>query len=111
MSEMIERVARAINPDIWRKFDERAKRKGWTAAEKAQEQAERASGTGLLAFSLRHARAAIEAMREPTEAMLGAHEAVCVFRSQDEREDYRDNLREAWATMIDAALATQSTQS
>lgn len=50
------------------------------------------------------ARAAIEAMREPTEEMLGAAEP-CMddFGSYDSR----DELRRAYPAMIDAALSTK----
>lgn len=54
MSEMIERVARALDPDMWQAMD---------------------SGSHMptsKALSLSHARAAIEAMRTPAEAMVHA---------------------------------------
>lgn len=87
MNEVVERVARAVAEAA----------RGFDAPPKHQ--------LPVLPHHYDIARAAIAELREPTEGMIGAHEAVCVFRSQDEREDYRENLREAWATMIDAALS------
>jgi hypothetical protein len=46
------------------------------------------------------ARAAIEAMREPTEEMLDAHLSLCIAADVEDV----GNLREAWQTMIRAAL-------
>lgn len=51
---------------------------------------------------IRKARAAIEAMREPTEAMVKSGQTKC--------DDYLD-AAECWAAMIDAALSEhQQTQ-
>lgn len=44
------------------------------------------------------ARAAIAAMREPTEAVLGAHQVV------PDDTDFRELALENWQRMIDAAL-------
>jgi hypothetical protein len=48
--------------------------------------------------SLRYARMAIEAMREPTEAMMGACDAA--YPDASVKQAYR-----SWHVMIDAALA------
>lgn len=68
MSEMVERVAHAIKAKVPFGY-------GMTDAE-----------------TLQYARAAIEAMREPTEAML----------DNGPSEPYMDG--DVWAKMIDAAL-------
>jgi phosphoserine phosphatase len=96
VNEMVERVTQAFMD-------------GLADAAKAPRQALSDLAEAERAIMLAGTRAAIAAVREPTEAMLGAHEAVCVFRSQDEREDYRENLREAWSTMISAALEERET--
>lgn len=102
MSEMVRQVAKALG-DCREEPDRPTVREQITAIfsavtgeEPSKAQLDKLFGT--------LARAAIAAMDPPSEAMLGAHEAVCVFRSQDEQEDYRQNLREAWTTMISAAL-------
>lgn len=54
-------------------------------------------------------RAAIVAMREPTEAMIDAYEAVCIYPSEEARMDGREALRDAWITMaIEAGRACDS---
>lgn len=76
--ELIERVARAIT-----------KRNG-----------------GEWYLWLDEARDAIEAMREPGEAMLGAiHDKVRIECRPDERSAYITNADQMWAAGIDAALA------
>jgi hypothetical protein len=93
---MIERVARKAAMHMFETWGD-AEGVVWSGLPEQEKRAARNA-----------AREFIEAMREPTEAMLGAHEALCVFSSQDEREDYRDNLREAWGTMISSALSETS---
>lgn len=44
-------------------------------------------------------RSAIEAMREPSEAILAAHHVV------PDDTDFRDRARDNWQAMVDAALA------
>lgn len=51
------------------------------------------------------ARAAIEAMREPTEAMVCAAECLTSeFRTEHDRIEVPPGPEEAWQAMIDAAL-------
>jgi hypothetical protein len=58
--EMIERMARAIDPKIWHSFDDYAEHRRWSADEKARELAERAElSTSLVGFSLSRAKAAL----------------------------------------------------
>lgn len=54
---------------------------------------------------LRCARAAIEAMREPTEGMLSAGDSMMpqIAKGQDITTGY-DALKDAWPAMISAAL-------
>jgi len=52
----------------------------------------------------RYARAAIEAMREPTEAMLKASDSIMGGGFQNSHSD-----AETWDAMIDAALTIPST--
>lgn len=80
-SGLVERVARAIDPDAW----DTEKLVG--ARQFAQ------------AKALRQARAAIEAMREPTEAMILAH-------SENGGLDFSEHVKTDWRAMIDAALST-----
>lgn len=58
--DMVERVARAIRPDLW------------SADADGKIRAGNASIVGQRARAIQQARAAIEAMREPTEAMVDA---------------------------------------
>lgn len=95
MNEMVEKVARAIcevermNPD-----DALGGWVHWVPA----------------------ARAAIEAMREPTEAMLYRGEGMCDFVMPEgfdnTREARQQELRCGWLTMVSAALThpVQSSQ-
>lgn len=82
MSEMIERVARAIAATIG-DYSEGA---GWL-------------GEITHEIGLRKAGAAIEAMREPTDAML-------FVGSNDEAGFTARNLQESWQLMVDEALKT-----
>lgn len=61
------------------------------------------TGYGMTASEAEdYARAAIEAMREPTEAMI-PKEGVFLWRYQDSDAD-QEEARAAWQAMIDAAL-------
>ena len=83
MSEMVERVAAALcveaGDEPYRDYIGMGNTpmKGWKMHERA-------------------ARAAIEAMREPTEAMLTAGDTAMIRNS--------DTSADAWPAMIDAAL-------
>lgn len=59
--------------------------------------------------SLQQARAALAALREPSETMLSAGDSVMpqIAKGEDITTGY-DALKEAWPAMIDAAL-TEST--
>lgn len=94
MSTMIERVARAIRRKYNVEIFGRDEDSGWE-------------------FSVDQARAAIEAMREPTPAQLTATEEVVTgyddFACGDgtlylSYPGSHDRAKEAWTTMIDAAL-------
>lgn len=74
MSEMIERVARAIEQEI---------------------------GPQDMDFA-KIARAAVEAMREPTEAMLEV--AQDMYEPVGDRAMWPPEPKDAWPAMIDAAL-------
>lgn len=71
MSEMVEQVARAIREEIVRQYRDGDRKKCPAGAHYYEEHI----GPALIA------RAAIEAMREPTEAMIetGAHAAFCEY--------------------------------
>lgn len=96
MSEMVERVARAIYEaearvegvhSSWEEIKERLDRDGYPYAKLAY------------AKSLDAARAAIEAMREaePTEAMMGAMWSLKFTNT-------RDSFRECFGAVLDASL-------
>lgn len=70
MSDMIERVARAIEPAIWDMFDEIKN------ASPEEREAYKNSPNGKLFQSMRQACEAIEAMREPTPEMIAANNAA-----------------------------------
>jgi len=101
MSEMVERVARAlldapldndkVEPETVRCMLEScyASQIDYGVSESAKEH--------VVEIGRIAARAAIEAMREPTEAMLEAGDTA-MTRNHDTSED-------AWPAMIDAALA------
>ena len=95
MTEMIERVARALFAQECREFAQ------WPGTEENQE------------YWRAAARAAIEAMREPTEAMLEASWAATRDMSPDERmpallatgrDAHQIKTKHRYAAMIDAAL-------
>jgi hypothetical protein len=83
MSEMVDRVARALE----------------TEAEAIRKQEEQSGPIGVDARWPQLARAAIEAMREPTEGMLGA-----VYGNHGETDGSDQSARKTWGAMIDAAL-------
>lgn len=62
----IEQVARAIAPDLWESFDNHCGIKRWNDEEVAVAKANNSS----IRKTIWQARAAIEAMREPTDAMV-----------------------------------------
>lgn len=95
MSEMVERVARAIDPSIWANWDYWTISKAYNDAEKAEEFAASPSLRG----SLEKARIAIEAMREPTDEMRKAFKFHGMLDG---------DFDEALGAMIDAALAPPS---
>ena len=78
MNEMVEKVARAIDPNAWN---------DWYYPEKQR--------ADWQSFARNRARAAIAAMREPTKAMF---EAVAT-------EGYSDDAIPGWDIMINAALS------
>lgn len=87
MSEMIENVAKAIHDEV----------EGVTGPNDD-------SGGG---HYMRAARAAIAAMREPTQAMLDA--AIPRYQEHNRGDDpYASEMADYWTTMIDAALGDQS---
>lgn len=95
---MIERVARAIQAKLDYEFAER----GGLASEEMADMA---------------ARAAIEAMREPTEGMHEAAEGISVYYDDFSCGDgnvtlglsgYRAKFNEIWGRLIDAALQEQA---
>jgi hypothetical protein len=90
MSEMIERVARAIFPDCWN--DEWINSLGVYTWEDFEVDRDRARTK---------ARAAIEAMREPTDEMLSA---AGTRRPVDDEVMGPDHPWALWDSMTDAAL-------
>lgn len=100
MSEtMVERVARAISADMERGFPPRVQSSWETLSDQARE-------TMML-----RARAAIAAMREPTEAVLNAgadhmHEAIDYSMEPGEGIDGY-YVTPVWQAMIDQALAEE----
>lgn len=97
MNEMIERVARAIDPLIWK------------LADKQPEYRDR--DANKIRESLQSARAAIKAMREPTEAMVAVgceelpwgdeHGSVV---SELDAQWRREALMPIWDGMLNEAL-------
>lgn len=84
MSDMIERVARAI-----------CKADGLASCAMDDERAEVDTCTAANCSRFLQARAAIEAMRTPTEAMV---------RATDSYDRYRAAIEDEWRLMIDRAL-------
>jgi hypothetical protein len=93
MSEMVERVARAIDPSLWQALDEQCALRAYTP----EERAEIIARPHYEFFkSLKCARAAIAAMRMPTESML---------RRVSKRGGYAEEKSILdWQAMIDEAL-------
>lgn len=100
MSEMIERVARAL----WSKAKEEPIRRNVGVS---------FENDPLKLWWIDQARAAIEAMREPTEAQLEAAEDIVVgfddFACGDGNiylgiPGYPQKARDVWAALVDAAL-------
>ena len=94
MSEMVERVARAI-------YRESVGSAQWEAWETFTPDA-----WGRVK-SMAQARAAIKAMREPTEAMCQAPKkgGAIVITREGHQPLYPGNALQAWRIMIDAAFA------
>jgi hypothetical protein len=95
MSEMIERIARALNPKAWLAVDEARKEalsKGWDPI-----LATRHLCAGV-DQSILMARTALEAMREPTPSMLSVAERGPKTVVQGCHADI------AWTSMVDEAL-------
>ena len=94
MSEMVERVARAVAAADWRaEIDEASEPERWLEAAIAYDLT---NDNGRFRYD-EIARAAIEAMREPTEAMIDAGYAVGYSP-----DPLPTDL--VWRAMIDAAL-------
>lgn len=95
MNKMIERVARGLHDSEAAVLDN-----GLAPFERQPE--------GYRNRMCRRARAAIEAMREPTEAMISAGEATrtdCLDWSPEPGEGLDGfDPRPAWQAMVDAAL-------
>lgn len=98
-TEMIERVARALSPN----YDDAD-----MCAYLAKSHGTTASAVQLTLREAAHAkaRAAIEAMREPTEAMCLAPDSadICV----DQFPINSAEAKSCWQAMIDAALKTEA---
>lgn len=95
MSELVDKVARAIAPDILYFFDGEDKRR--TARPDFYDACVGATDKVTLE---KIARAAIEAMREPTQEMVQAR--IDAYPGELRVRDYD---KEVWRTMIGAALA------
>jgi len=91
MSKMVERVARALCRQY--ELDD-----GFST-----EQADRAAASEMHRNFIGAARAAIEAMREPTEAMVVAG-GEAVFNHTPKRALETSAAEAAWPAMIDACL-------
>lgn len=89
---MVERVARALHGDLWQSFDSHCWVKGWSDSEIAEAKSTHRS----VQASLLSARAAIEAMREPSLMMQSAALPYVMRQHQ---------TRDVWRSMIDAALS------
>jgi len=89
MDSMIERVARAIDPEIWA-VDAPIPTRSATIDFHARRQE-----------SCRVARAAIEAMREPTDAI------TCAIADASPSYTMKDTRIRIWEAAIDAALNEQ----
>lgn len=91
VSEMVERVAKALSPLAW-----------------VEGEYQLATGTRdyMREWSLQKAREAIESMREATRDMLLEGQSVVNLEEEVGKYKYisRDECQEIWATMIDEAL-------
>lgn len=92
-SEMVEHVARAISPEVW----------DAAAMERMERAGMEQEYAVFMANSLKAARAAIAAKREPTEAMVAAG-AVVILRERDEPTSAITISGPTWRAMIDKAL-------
>lgn len=98
MSEMIERVARAIATADWRiDIDENAEPAKWDQAKDAYDLT---NNNGRYRFDS-IARAAIEAMREPNFYMMENGDSAILYAKGV-------GTTECWESMIDAALSEKS---
>lgn len=99
MSEMVEKVARAIFSTNYHPDDGEFANRMFDNDDHPQEKRR----------AYRAARAAIEAMREPTEDMLGGRYSAPLFSYRD---DYvsREEVIEQWQGMIQAALSVSDEQ-
>ena len=86
MADMVERVARAM-----------AENAGFAWENCAQSQWRS------------DARAAIEAMKEPTDEMADRAYA-CATTDLASKDDFKSHYRDVWQSMIDAALTTNQTR-
>jgi len=91
MTSMIERVARALNPSLWEWYDRNRAGQRFT---------------GPMIDSIESARAAIEAMREPTPRMYCAGDVAILKRLNSEKIITGEDTPAvgSWTAMIDAAL-------
>lgn len=99
MGEMVERLARKFDPDLWERIDADILAGRWL------DSAHRAR-----AAALNRARDAITELREPTEAMAkqGSRGWLNVLDRTDcgkESERYTRAAARTWNAMIDAALS------
>ena len=64
------------------------------------------NGEDEMEFAYIHARAILEAMRNPTKQMVeaGQDAVVCIFDQMQAAPPEDDNMRYTWNAMIDAAL-------
>jgi hypothetical protein len=95
MSEMIERIARVLCDGNW----DAASFKETASGDEPEEQRE---------YWREKARAAIEAMREPTEEMLTAGSPYCVDSLAPDYKSGREDAGHCFRAMIDAALSPVS---
>lgn len=99
MSEMIERVALAIFKSNFHPDD---------AANEALIAEKRAEWPGDWCRAERQARTAIEAMREPTEAMAAAGEEKVEWDSDDRSGGWFPRYRDGDASMIFSAMIDEA---
>ena len=103
MNAEIERLARAIQPRAWERFDERAARKEWTPEEREEEFADvLANPHGLIPASIRTVRAILQALIPPSEGMVEA--GVEAINGGDPDWDYHHWAIATWEAMIQHIL-------